>query len=331
MGSSESSAWMAYSMTMGAFTRCRQTCSLKPAGPGSAASNEDATQTVSCALADQVVAGEHLGVDRSGGGANAHPEAKPRSELRDIYYGILGPHAVSVSYRAGRREATAAVLAPLGAYLIVRRTNAGEQAGYGGEALGTSGDLAPSPPLTAITYDLGLGGTLCQRGPSLPPGATGHLAHPCTQPHFPHSLYTRPLNLHEPLHVQLVVHHGLVTAVTLSFTAPFAITAAGEDYRVFVPSRCTAMGEGGVVQSLGRDVARGETVTQSLPAAALFYKSCRLGQVSMRTSATIEVLYGHLGRSQQLLGTATVRLPPGTRAEQPRVRSEAYHRERGLG
>lgn len=290
---------------------------------GERGENEDATQTVSCALADQVVAGEHIGVDRSGGGANGQPEAKARSELRDIYYGILGPHAVSVSYRAGGRAATAAVLRPIGAYLIVRRTNAREQAGYGDEALGSSGELTPSPPLTAITYQLG--GELCQRGPSLPPGATQHLTHPCPQPHWPHSRYTPPRNIHWPLHTQLVVHHGLVTAVKLSFTAPFAITAAGADYRVLVPSHCTASSESGVVQSLGRDVARGETVTLSFPATVLFYRSCRRGQVSMRSTATIEVLYGHLGESQQLLGTATVKLPPGTHAAPSRDRSGTYH------
>jgi hypothetical protein len=282
---------------------------------GASVENEDATQTVSCALADQVVAGEHIGVDRSGGAANGRPRAKPRSELRDIYYGILGPRALSVSYRTGRREATAAVLAPLGAYLIVRPTNAGEQAGYGDEALGGSGELTPSPPFTAITYRLA--GKVCQRGPSLAPGAAQHLAHPCPQPHWPYSRYTPPRIMHRPLHTQLVVHHRLVTAVKLSFTAPFAITAAGADYRVLVPSRCTAGGEGGVVQSLGRDVARGETVTLSFPDTVLFYKSCRRGQASMRSSATIEVLYGHLGESQQLLGTVTVKLPPGTRAKPP--------------
>ena len=292
---------------------------------GASGENEDATQTVSCALADEVVAGEHIGVDRSGGAANGQPKAKPTSELRDVYYGILGAHAVSVSYRAGRYEATVAVLAPLGAYLIVRPTNAREQAGYGDEALGSSGELPPSPPLTAITYQLG--GEICQRGPSLAPGATQRLAHPCPQPHWLHNRYTPPRNMHRPLHTQLFVHDGLVTAVKLSFTAPFAITAAGADYRVLVPSRCTASGEGGVVQSLGRDVAHGETVTVSFPDTVLFYKSCRRGQVSMRSSATMEVLYGHLGEAQQLLGTVTVKLPPGTHPEPPPV-GRAHPRRR---
>jgi RNA polymerase sigma factor (sigma-70 family) len=285
---------------------------------GESVKNEDATETVSCALAGQAVDGEHIGIDRSGGAANGRPAAKPRSELRDIYYGILGPHAVSVSYRAGRRDATTAVLAPIGAYLIVPRTGAREQAGYGDEGLGSADDLAPSPPLTAITYRLD--GKLCQRGPSLPPGAIQRLPHPCPQPHWPHGRYSPPHNLHRPLHTRLVVRHDLVKAVTLSFTAPFAVTSARDDYRVLILSRCTATtGTGGVVQSLGRNVARGETVTQYIPDTALFYTSCRRGQVTMRSAATIEVLYGRLGETQQLVGVARVKLPAGTHPDPPPV------------
>jgi hypothetical protein len=285
---------------------------------GESVKNEDATEAVSCALAGQVVDGEHIGVDRSGGAANGQPQAKPRSELRDIYYGILGPHAVSVSYRTGRRDATTAVLAPLGAYLIVRRTSAREQAGDSGEALGSADDLEPSPPLAAITYRLA--GKLCQRGPSLPPGVARHLSHPCPQPHLPHGHYIPPRDLHQPMHTKLVFHHNRVTAVTLSFTAPFAVTSAGEDYKVFILSRCAPTnGKSGIVQSLGRNVKRGETITQSLPDTALFYTSCRRGQVTRRSSATIEVFYGRVGVTQQLVGVATAKLPAGAHPESPPV------------
>ena len=43
-----------------------------------------------------------------------------------------------------------------------------QQVGYGDEALGTDGDLAPGPPLTTITYRID--GRTCQRAPSEPPG-----------------------------------------------------------------------------------------------------------------------------------------------------------------
>ncbi len=91
--------------------------------------DDDATASVSCQLAGQVIVGEHLGVDRSAGAADGHERAIPRSDLRDISFGILGPDAVSVSYREGAADRTDAVLAPIGAYLIVQRTAPHQQLG----------------------------------------------------------------------------------------------------------------------------------------------------------------------------------------------------------
>lgn len=283
---------------------------------GESTKNEEATETVSCALASQVFDGEHIGVDRSGGAANGRPAAKPKSELRDIYYGILGRHALSIRYKAGSRESTYSVLTPVGAYLIVRRTSPRQQAGYGDEGLGSEDELAPSPPLTAITYRLG--GELCERGPSLPPGATQHLTHPCPQPRWPHSRHTPPRDLHQSLHTQLQISHHLLTGVKLSFTAPFAVTGAGEDYRMLIPVRCPGvLGYGAVVASLGHDVARGATVTHFFSDTDLFYVSCTRGRVNWRPSAKIEVLYGHPGGTQVLVGVATVEIPAGVRPAPP--------------
>jgi hypothetical protein len=119
---------------------------------GTSVYNNDATESVSCHLVGQAVAGEHLGVDRSAGAANGHVQRIPRRELRNLSYGLLGPAAVSVSYHDGAKPHTAAVLAPIGAYLIVQRATRGEQVGSGQESLGSEGDLPPSAPLTAITY-----------------------------------------------------------------------------------------------------------------------------------------------------------------------------------
>lgn len=67
-----------------------------------------------------MVVGEHVGVDRSAGAADGGERKRPLSELRNIYYGMLGTSAVSVSYKAGKIGRTLAVLQPLGVYLIVR-------------------------------------------------------------------------------------------------------------------------------------------------------------------------------------------------------------------
>jgi hypothetical protein len=286
--------------------------------------DEDATEAVSCHLAGQVVVGAHVGVDRSAGAADGGERKRPLSRLRNIYYGMLGAPAVSVSYKAGKTGRTLAVLQPLGAYLIVRSAAGKELEGSGGESLGSEGDLPASAPLTAITYRLD--GKLCQRGPVLPPWGVEHLADPCPEPHRPSTRYVAPRDLRRPLHVRLQVSNRLVTAVQLSFTAPFAVTSAKEDYVVRIPAiscnRDVAPGQSGVTLgysgwSVGRDVTRGATVTHRFSSLELFSGQCggrrHLRDISRR-SAVVEVLYNkYQGAVPVLVGRAIVRLPAGKR------------------
>ncbi len=284
--------------------------------------DEDATEAVSCHLAGQVVVGEHIGVNRSAGAADGGERKRPLSELRNIYYGMLGASAVSVSYKAGKIGRTLAVLQPLGVYLIVRSGALKEPEGSGGESLGSEGDLPASAPLTTITYRLD--GKLCQRGPVLPPWGGEHLADPCPEPHWPAARDMAPRDLNHPLHVRLQVSNRLVAGVQLSFTAPFAVTSAKEDYAVRIPaiscSRDVVSGHGVFGYSgwsLGRDVARGSTVTHWFSGPELFSGLCgrpRHPRHVSRHSAVIEVIYSkYQGAVPVLLGSATVRLPAGTR------------------
>ena len=286
--------------------------------------DEDATEAVSCHFAGQVVVGEHVGVDRSAGAADGGEGKRPLGELRNIYYGMLGAPAVSVSYKAGKTDRTLAVLQPLGAYLIVRRAAPKELEGSGGESLGSEGDLPASAPLTAITYRLD--GKLCQRGPVLPPGSIEHLADPCPEPHWPAARDVAPRDLHRPLHVRLKVAGRRVTAVQLSFTAPFAVTSAKEDYSVRIPaiscSRDVVPSRSGVVLgyggwALGRNVTPGSIVTHRFSSLELFSGQCgdrrHLRSVSRR-SAVVEVVYSkYQGAVPVVVGSTTVRLPAGER------------------
>ncbi|HEY5288059.1 MAG TPA: hypothetical protein VIJ50_13235 [Solirubrobacteraceae bacterium] len=302
--------------------------------------DEDATEAVSCHFAGQVIAGEYIGVDRSAGAADGGEGKRPLGELRNIYYGMLGAPAVSVSYKAGKIGRTLAVLQPLGAYLIVRRAAPKELEGSGRESLGSEGDLHPSAPLTAITYRLN--GKLCRRGPVIPPGAGGgHLADACPGPHWPAVRDVAPRNLHRPLHVRLQLAGRRVSGVLLSFTAPFAVTSAKEDYLVRIPAiackRELVPGQSGVARgysgwSLGRNVTRGSTVTHRFTAPELFRGQCvgkaigadlakihllrRHLQSVSRRSVLIEVLYSkYQGAIPVVVGSATVRLPAGERPE----------------
>lgn len=262
-----------------------------------------ASATISCALNGKAVAGEHIGVDRS-----ADPSLdvthSPPGDLRDLLYGLLGPQAVSVTYHYEKASRTVGVAQTTGAYLIVHGFDAKEQSGSGGEALGTFGDLAPSSPLSLITYSIG--GSLCNRGPSLPPWVISHLAKPCPFPHFPHSAPEPALHL--PLQTQLASRGQTVSRLSISLRAPFAVTSAREHYTLMMLSQSCGAGtrgaRGGSVQSIDRDVLRGERLSWHVTNPTT--SGCD------RHTLNLEVIYSPgegLGRT---IASATLHAPEGT-------------------
>jgi hypothetical protein len=263
----------------------------------------------SCQLAGEASANSHVGVEPSAAN-NANPTDSRQRDLRNIYYGILGPEAVAVSFRAGKLIQPAAVVQGIGAYLIVRRTATGQKAGTGDGSLGTEGDLAPSPPLTAITYRLH--GKLCQRGPSLPPGETSHLPDECPWPRYPHS-HAPMRELHQSPQARLQIAGNAILGVKVRFKAPFAITSAHQQYTVAIPSSsCTATGKlgyGMVLETLSNDVPRGAPLAARI--GYPFENSCG------RRAVTVEVFYQHAGEPQVLVGSTVVHAPPGLRLAPP--------------
>jgi hypothetical protein len=262
------------------------------------------TATTSCHLAGSAVAGVHIGVYPS---AAAHsPVGKgSKRELRDLIYGILGPQAVSVGYREGPHDQAHPVLAPIGAYLLVRVTGHGQQVGYGDESLGTEGQLAPSPPLRTITYRLN--GKLCQRGLSEPLGVTDHLVDPCPQVRYP----TKPTpvrDLHQPLQVHLLIRHHLVIAAQVSFRAPFAVTSARQHYTIVFPRvPCRPQPRGvysGGSEAIARNSQRGARITWRL--------TDPFAGVCAGYPARLEVRYGSFPYAYTIVASAVVPAPPGS-------------------
>jgi len=264
-----------------------------------------ANANTSCRLTGEASVDTDVGVERSAA-ANANPANSPLHDLRDVYSGILGPQAVSVSYRAGKRDLSIPVVPPIGAYLIVRRAAAGQKMGSGGASIGTEGDLAPSPPLTTITYRLD--GRICQRGRSLAPWETSHLANPCPRRRLMVRV-ARPRELHQAPHVRLQIAGNAIVAAEVRFTAPFAVTSAHQEYLVAIPSTtCQASGIRGygmTLESFARDVQRGAPLTARLDYP--FESSCG------RRAVTIDVFYQRAGEPRVLVGSTVVHAPPGLR------------------
>jgi hypothetical protein len=87
----------------------------------------------------------------------------PLSDERDLYYGMLGPDATSLTYSAGGKSHTLATAGPDGAYLIVTAGTTHRYSGAAGsrerKGLYTSGEVPVYSPITAIHYR---GGATCQ-------------------------------------------------------------------------------------------------------------------------------------------------------------------------
>ncbi len=222
-----------------------------------------ASATATCLPRGEAFMVGHPGVDRSAA-AKRPARNVPAGDLRDVYYGILGAQAVSVTYDIGGRLVMIPVQRPLGAYLIVVSAGRRPQ-GYGGANVGVPGELAPIAPLTAITYRLN--GRLCERAAGLAPGAAGHVAHPCPLPSSsPKARAAKELS--ESIHAHVETSHGVVTGVEVSFTAPYAVTSARQAYIVSVRQRpCSANRPG--ARPVGRgSVTVGARTAQDLDSAS---------------------------------------------------------------
>ncbi len=259
-----------------------------------------------CYLPTQPFVAEASGVARSGGGP-LDTTHMPRGRLRDLYFGLLGPDAVSVVYSEHSEHplrATQAVVPGVGAYLFVRPLSAHSRPGYGGASLGTMGALGPVAPIRGITYRIG--GKLCER---VLPGRRA--ADPCPAPQ---SLYGPPAPaeapLRVPLHASLLVTHRVVRSVDVRFRAPLAVTGAGQGYEVRVPvGPCHGAGGGYAAHNTDRDIAPGEPIALRL--------GDPFGGLCGKRTATIRAFYDAAGYPPREVGSIDLRLPAGTRPMTP--------------
>jgi hypothetical protein len=255
--------------------------------------SESDSGDVTCDLSGQVVVGGWESSDRNAAPAPEIPGFKPTAKnLRAVSWGLLGPHAVSVTYQTSNGVRTRAVQPRTGAYLIVtpvshvpgwRELGAGDA-----EILGSSGSQALAPlvgrtgPVIAATFRFG--SRTCSIGHGRPSATS------CPMPRQAPAVPQRPArSLHEPVHATLRPQSGeSCSAASLAqpcykaevvFKAPYSVTTAGSEYEVNAQSACKHARLSG--WTIERDVRQGETVHSQ--STALF--NC--------TSDTLTVRYGH--------------------------------------
>ncbi len=217
------------------------------------------------------------------GGPHVTP---PTADLRTLAYGLLGPHAVSVTFRTPRGLRTMAVHPHDGSFLIVQPGGYVDSPSRVGSSF--SGEASPrsvsavSPPdrsiVTAATFRFG--GRLCSQGTGAPVHARCRTARPRSAPGP-----LRPTrDLHLPIQLTLLRQSSASCRAAylldpcykgqLRFQAPYAVTSATHDYTILSFAHCRAGGRPETGWSLERDVKARETIRTTSLGLFVLTPSC---------------------------------------------------------
>jgi hypothetical protein len=190
----------------------------------------------------------------------------PAREERLIAFGLLGPHAVSVSYRTPNGLHTMATSGSHGAYLIVlprgRQPTLVNDEFYGATYVPTERLPVATKRYLLSTIVFRFGDRRCQAGaepqPSGPPV--------CTASQAAAPALAKPTGGHLRSRVTLMAHAVAGSYdLDLTFTAPVAVhgagTAYGAEYSLPGSQACKAQGGG---QPIERDIGRGQVVHVTL-------------------------------------------------------------------
>jgi hypothetical protein len=228
---------------------------------------------ISCILPGEMLMGSQPTQDRNAEWMVGPKQTKPARDLRAVSFGVLGPHAVSVTYRTSTSTGTHTVpVRPgTGAYMIVQPigpvvppiTLGGFSGGFvSGDKV--SGEPGPERFDSVMTVTFRFGALVCSIG-RIPPGGKR-----CPAPApAPRSTFGPPTrSLHEPVRVTAVAQPQASCRAAylldpcyraeVEFKAPYAVTNAGSEYQVEAGSTCKNARPNG--WSLNEDVAREQTV-----------------------------------------------------------------------
>ncbi|MGH2832234.1 MAG: hypothetical protein ACRDK2_05625, partial [Solirubrobacteraceae bacterium] len=189
----------------------------------------------------------------------------PVGDLRTISFGLLGPHALSVTYPTKTGSQASPVSPGTGAYLIVAMARPRAHLSFGGASFigystGRNISMRPLGQVSSITYRLG----------SLTCSVSAIPAHnSCPEPpHTPESTFNPTRDLHQPVQVKTVLQSPEACSkaflldpcyrAEVRFKAPYAVTSAGAEYSVEASSRCKNARPSS--WGIDNDIKRGEVV-----------------------------------------------------------------------
>ena len=305
---------------------------------------------ISCVLDGQAQLGSSSGMDRSAESGVLPRKIKPTpADLRSVVFGVLGPHAVSVTYRQGGRTVTRPVSPGTGAFIIVQPvTSVPRLLGPGGWVIGWvsahSVGVFPTGALTAITFRFG--GITCSVGSGAP------VATPCSAPApVPRAAHAPSKSLNEPVRVSTVVqsHTACDGAFLLypcyravvEFKAPYGVASAAGEYEVAARSACrnaspsswpvdTDIRAGQTVRTLSlglfnclraQFVVRYFDNAQGSPATGKSHESVIVGTGTLGNPAEVAPLADRIEREQR---ARVERIVDGTRSRVNTGRGRAF-------
>jgi hypothetical protein len=223
----------------------------------------------------------------------------PLSQERNLYYGLLGPQAKSITYTSEGRTVTAPVQAPDGAYLIV--TGAGGEQRATAFGPGATGVVPIDSPISQIEY---ANGSVCRlSGQNTPQGA-------CTSPmsepvgYAPVGTPPSAAQLASPLNVSLSPVAGGQEIAQVSFTAHAPADGMRSQYKI---EWRQPAGAGSLAQETASQTAVGEGQQVRLQTGPLTLGAAEV-VVSMQYATGPELLEGP-GTIDVPVGHATVTVP----------------------
>ena len=257
-----------------------------------------------CILTSQITTDRIANLDRNAAKTRSGT-SEPSADLREISFGLLGPHALSITYRSSGGMRTQSMRTGAGAYLIVGPAKAQSTEATGATGYASLTKFRPSPlgAVSAITYRFG--NLICFDG-------TGpRELERCPVKNSPPASSIAPTrSLRMPLHLTLHRRRDGTYAVEVAFTAPYAVDSAHELYEVIdrSPAGCGSAGGSGL--PLERDISRGQKV--HVESIATFSPAGRCGSVREIQVRFInpEGPSGGSAHESVIIGSATVTGPP---------------------
>ena len=259
-----------------------------------------------------------------GSPAGGHQQREPECPLQDernLYFGLLGPDAKSVTYVLDGQRHTLATSGPEGAYLIVTRATAGQLL----KGVGTGGVVPVDGPIRELHYRDGatchltsrswIGGAYaCTPSMQVP---VGYVAPP--------SLSYTHAQVQTPVSAKLIRTRAGGYELRLAFQSRVALDNAqsGYDFAWYVPgTRFENHGD----WRTESDIAAGQTVSTTtcpLPTGEQIHGTISLFEPDETYKSKSEVVYAYkYEKVGELVGSFSVRVPGAPRPNDP----EANHR-----